>query len=697
MKKSNARLLSLLPILAVLGAAPGFAQDAAVPAITIKADQIKTKVSPTLYGLMTEEINYSYEGGLYGELIRNRTFRPMTGDTAHAGYWETIGMADATVDIGTGLNAALTTSLKLDATKASKTMPQGISNAGFWGVPVKANTAYKVSFYAKTAPGFAGPVAVAITAADGKTVIASAKIAKVTGGWKQYTATIKTGANVGAKDNRFTLTTTAPGTLWLQQVSLFQPTYKNRANGNRIDIMQLLADMKPAFLRLPGGNYLEGDTIPERFDWKKTIGDTAQRPGHNSPWKYWSTDGLGLLEYLEWCEDLNMQPVLAVYAGYSLHQDRVAPGPDMLPYVQDALDEIEYVTGDAKTTKWGAQRAKDGHPAPFPLKYVEIGNEDWFDNQNTYDARYTQFHDAIKAKYPDLQLISTITPDRPDAQKVHSRTPDLVDEHLYPNNEGAMESRAHEFDNLPRTGPKIFVGEWATRVGAPTPNMTAALADAAWMTGMERNSDLVVLESYAPLFTNVSHILDGRNIETSMQWPSDLIGYDAATSYGSPSYYAQVMFSQHHGDVVLASEEANFPTWTWQPPTPRPRAPQPAAGAAPGTPPPPAPPPPPPPPPQQLPSLYYDVTRDSASGKIFLKVVNRNATPQPVKIAITGVGSVARDGEAVVMKADAADATNTITDPKKVVPVTEKVSGLSTNFTRDFPAWSITVLELQAK
>ena len=146
-------------------------------------------------------------------------------------------------------------------------------------------------------------------------------------------------------------------------------------NGNRPDIMQLLADMHPKFLRLPGGNYLEGDNINERFDWKKTIGDISQRPGHRSPWNYWSTDGFGLMEYLNWCEDLHMEPLLAVYAGYSLQHDYIKPGPDLEPYVQDALDEIEYVTGDP-TTKWGAQRAKDGHPAPFPLHYVEVGNED---------------------------------------------------------------------------------------------------------------------------------------------------------------------------------------------------------------------------------------------------------------------------------------------------------------------------------
>ena len=206
--------------------------------------------------------------------------------------------------------------------------------------------------------------------------------------------------------NQIVVSVERPGTVWLQLLSVFPPTYKDRVNGNRVDLMELLAAMHPAFLRFPGGNYLEGKTIADRFDWKKTIGPLVDRPGHTSPWRYHSTDGMGLLEFLEWCEDLKMQPVLAVYAGYSLGGEHVEPGPDLEPYVQDALDEIEYVTGDA-TTKWGAERAKDGHPAPFPLKYVEIGNEDYFDRSKSYDGRYAQFYKAIKAKYPALQLISS--------------------------------------------------------------------------------------------------------------------------------------------------------------------------------------------------------------------------------------------------------------------------------------------------
>ena len=194
--------------------------------------------------------------------------------------------------------------------------------------------------------------------------------------------------------------------------------------------MQMLVDLNPKFLRFPGGNYVEGDTIETRFEWKKTIGPIEQRPGHPCPWGYRSTDGLGLLEFLEWCEDMKAEPVLAVYAGYSLKGTHVNPGPDLEPFVQEALDEIEYVTGDTNTT-WGAQRAKDGHPRRSNLHYVEIGNEDWFDKSGSYDARFAQFHDAIKAKYPQLKIISTIGNDQPENLRVHSRKPDMIDEHYY--------------------------------------------------------------------------------------------------------------------------------------------------------------------------------------------------------------------------------------------------------------------------
>jgi alpha-N-arabinofuranosidase len=662
-------------ILVFTGAAASFSRAQTVPTLQIKADQVVAKASPTLYGLMTEEINYSYEGGLYGELIRNRTFK---ANPTNAVYWSTVGNAVIALDATMPLNDALNTSLKLDATAATKDSPAGIANGGYWGIPVKPNTTYRVSFYAKLTTAFSGALTVNIQSADGKTIFASATIPNPdmtdhdssTGGWQKFETTLTTKNVTPSKDNQFTITTTSPGTVWFQQVSLFPPTFNNRPNGNRPDIMQLLADMKPAFLRFPGGNYLEGNTIETRFNWKNTVGPVEQRPGHlDDGWGYWSTDGMGLLEFLEWCEDLKMQPLLAVYAGYSMRQAHVAPGADLEPYVQDALDEIEYATGDVNT-KWGAQRAKDGHPAPFPLNYIEVGNEDNFDRTGSYDARYTQFYDAIKAKHPNLQIIATT--------RVTTRTPDLTDEHLYPNSEGAMEARAHEFDNHIRTGPKIFVGEWATRVGAPTPNMAGALGDAAWMAGMERNSDIVLMASYAPLFVNVSR--PSRGAGGSMQWPTDLIGYDALTSYGSPSYYAQQMFSTHHGDVILAMSATDIPTKAGPSPARRGGGTNQPAATTP-----------------QLPALFSSVTRDSSSGTIYVKVVNTLGTPQPVKIQISGVASVASDGDAVVMKANSPDDTNSISDPTHVAPVTERVTGLGTDFTREFPPYSITILELKAK
>jgi alpha-N-arabinofuranosidase len=636
-----------------------------IPVLQIKADQVIGKVSPTLYGLMTEEINYSYEGGLYGELIANRTFNSAPNEMQ---FWSLTGGATMSPDTNTPLNDALTSSMKLDASNAGNNSPAGIVNSGYWGIPIRPKTTYAASFYARTANGFSGPLTVSLESADGKTIFATAKVNGITSDWQKFDATLITKNVRPSKNNVFKITALAPGIIWFQQVSLFPPTYKDRLNGNRPDLMNLLAAMHPAFLRLPGGNYLEGRTIEERFDWKKTIGPVEQRPGHESPWGYWSTDGLGLLEYMEWCEDLNIQPVLAVYAGYSLGHQHVNPGDDLQPYVQDALDEIEYVTGDT-STRWGAQRAKDGHPAPFPLNYIEVGNEDWFDRSGSYDDRFAQFYDAIKAKYPQLQLIATT--------KIKSRVPDLIDEHYY-RSEEEMEAHALDYDQYSRTNhTKIFCGEWATRVGSPTPNMAGALGDAAWMTGMERNSDIVLISSYAPLFVNVSDIGEKGG---SMQWRSDLIGYDALNSYGSPSYYAQVMFSTHHGDSILATGSQNIPTQLWQPPVrhrngmelPR----QPA---------------------QQIRKIFFDATRDSQNGTIYLKLVNTLGIPQPVTVELTGVEKVARTGQAIVLRAASPDDTNSIDQPSKIVPVSMRMRGLGKQFTKVLPPYSITILELAAR
>src|SRR6185295_12388342 len=219
-------------------------------------------------------------------------------------------------------NTALTMALKLDASSLKSGQRVGVANEGYWGIPVKPDTTYRASFYAKAGAGFKGPLTVAIESNDGQTVFAKADVAQPTPEWKKYTATLKTGKAPASTTNRFVISTGTPGAVWFSMVSLFPPTYKNRANGNRADIMQLLADMKPAFLRFPGGNYLEGPNYDNRFNWKATIGPIEQRPTHMSPWRYRSSDGLGLLEFLQWAEDMNAEPILGVYAG--LHIDNGA-------------------------------------------------------------------------------------------------------------------------------------------------------------------------------------------------------------------------------------------------------------------------------------------------------------------------------------------------------------------------------------
>ena len=607
--------------------------------LEIQADHAVAQVSPTLYGLMTEEINHSYDGGLYSELIRNRAFMD---DSYGPHGWVLVQAGDSQasmeLDKTTGPSTALPRSLKVSIKSASEQSPAGVSNIGYWGMAVRPNTSYACSFYAKASDGLTGPLTARIVSDRTGAVLAQAQVPAITAEWQQYKVALKTAAVPAVSaENHFELVASHPGSLSLSLVSVFPPSYHDRANGFRPDLMEKMAAMHPQFLRFPGGNYLEGDHISERFEWKKTIGPLVDRPTHISPWNYHSSDGMGLLEFLEWCEDLKISPVLAVYAGYSMKQEHVEPGADLEPYVQDALEELEYVTGDA-STKWGALRVRDGHPSPFQLNYVEIGNEDWFDKSNSYDGRYAQFYKAIKAKYPQLQLIATA--------EVKGIKPDVIDDHYYRQAEEFFND-THHYDKTDRKGPKIFVGEWATREGVPTPDMGAALGDAAWMTGMERNSDVIVMASYAPLLTNVN--------AGALQWETDLIGYDAVTSYGSPSYYAQVLFGSHLGTEILSSE---------------------LSGAN--------------------PRLFVSTTRNPATHTIYLKLVNASSTPQPLQIHLTG-GSIRRDAHVSTLKGNTPEETNTITSPERVVPVASVLHTAGSQFQHTVPPYSIQVLDLSSE
>jgi alpha-N-arabinofuranosidase len=641
---------SLLALALLLGTT--FPQ-AAAPTIAIDASSPAGKVSPLLYGLMTEEINHSYDGGLYAEVVRNRAF---LDDAASPAHWSPVpgdgAAATIALDKGQPLNAAIGTSLRLDVTQASAGHAAGVANEGYWGIPVRPNTRYRASFFAKAAPGFSGPIAAAIESEDGKTAYATGRVPALTQAWKQYELMLTTTKAEPTAKARFVLSVDRPGTIWLGLVSLFPPTYRNQANGFRPDLLQMLIDMRPKFLRFPGGNYLEGDQIADRFEWKKTLGPLPERSGHMAPWGYRSTDGLGLHEFLLWAEDMNAEPVLAVYAGYSLKGAYVKPGPDLAPYVEDALDEIEYVTGPA-TSKWGSLRAKAGHPAPFKLTYVEVGNEDFFDRSGSYDQRFAQFNTAIKARYTNLQVISTVGFEHPENQRVRSLTPDVVDEHYYRTVDAFLKAARGQYDKYDRKGPTIFVGEWGayetpfepwnprSRGEAPTPNMRAAIGDAAWMTEMERNSDLVIMHCYAPLLVNVN--------PGARQWRPNLIGYDALRVYGSPSYYAIKLFATNVGDEILKASATDT-------------------------------------------DVLVSVTRDSRSRILYVKLVNPGAAAAPVQLNVTGA-ALRPTAMALTLAADP-QATNSIDAAARVVPLTSQVTGVAPGFTYTVPANGVVVLKL---
>ena len=644
--------------------------------LTLRLDKAETEVSPMLYGLMTEEINYSYEGGLYTQLVANPSFADMFNPrggrrggrpdanaprfTPRPDRWQLTDTVQVRVRQNRqgGINDANPTSLVVNVEQAGL----GIASEGYWGFPIRKSTTFKGALYAKNpaspnnetaAPTPVKSLTIALKSADGNTTYAETKVSGFTNAWKRFDIQLTTSATqADTKDARLFILAEEAGSIELSRVTLFAPSYKNRKNGLRVDLMEMMAEMRPKFVRFPGGNYLEGNNFANRFDWKQTIGNPDERPGHQSPWGYRSTDGLGLLEFCQWAEDTGGEPVVGVFAGYVLNGDHL-DGDYIKPFIQDALDEIEYIMGDT-STKWGAVRARDGHPAPFPLHYVEIGNEDFFDRSGSYPNRFKMFYDAIKARYPQLQIISTVGYNALKSKAIPNPQVDVIDEHYY-RNAYDMYRNAFQYDRYDRQGPKIFCGEWATREGSPTTNMNAALGDAAWMSCMERNSDICIMSCYAPLFVNVE--------PGGMQWTSDLIGYDVLNSYGSPSYWAQVMFSQNLGNRIVPVEAANLPK-------------------------------------QKLDrndeanAVFYTATTDASTGKTYLKLVNAVGDAQKLTIKLEGVKKVKSKAKKIELKSARPEDTNSIDNPRNIVPQ-ESIQKVGKQFPITLAPYSITVLVIE--
>jgi alpha-L-arabinofuranosidase len=622
------------PLSAVVAAYIG---NAGSSTIDIATGTTGVTVSPDLFGAFMEDINYGGDGGIYNDEVRNSGFNDSTNAlNAWAAVTGSGVNAVLTSDTTTGPTSALAQSAKLTiASGVSSSARAGISNSGYFGVAIAPSTSYSVQFYAKASPGFTGPLTVDLESTTG-TVFATATISSITSSWAEYTVTLTTEVNTPTTStNLFVISTnntSANGaTIWFGATYLYPPSYDDASNHLRIDLMQMLAALKPAVFRVPGGNYLEGDTYATRFEWSTTVGPVQDRPGHfNSAWGYWSTDGMGLDEYLQMAEEVGASPILAVYAGYNLDGSSDT-GTTLANDVTDAVDELHYVL-DPTTTTWGAERAANGHPAPYDVNYVEIGNEDFF--STTYSTRYPLFYNAIHAAFPQLQIIATSTDTGGSPYNV-------LDEHFYETPQW-FEANSDYFDDVARGTSQIMIGEYASDQGSPTNDMESALGDASWLLGLERNSDLVTMSSYAPLWANVN----------GLQWTPDLIGFNNTTSYGSPSYYAQLILSQNHGTTVVSDT---------------------VSGAG---------------------GLQTLVTKTGAT--YYVTVINTLGTANTTTINLSGVTGVSPTGTVTSLIAPASTSTNSITDPNAIMPTTSTVSGLGTSFSYTFAGYSITILTFTA-
>ena len=522
------------------------------------------RISPTHYGIFFEDINHAADGGLYAELIRNRSFEdgPRYGEPADLQGWSTYAATGSLLDMkliqstkkSPLLNAAQHNALQLSI-KATPQSPVCLVNKGYWGINAVQGRTYRLSFWARGK--YKGTVKATLCDKEGTELYAetTVNIDALGKTWTKYTATLC--ANGNDPKAQFALVFDGTGTIDLDMVSLFPPTFKNRENGMRPDLANMLWQMHPKFMRFPGGCFVEGDRSPDNaFHWERTIGPIEEREGHwNVNWGYRTTDGIGFHEYLQLAEDLGAKPLYVVNVG--LWHGGLTPVDSLQPWIDEALAALEYANGPV-TSKYGALRAKYGHPEPFNIEYLEIGNEnnqpDPRQQSDHYYDRYELFRKAIHAKYPNIKLIGNVAAWGTDTPQWESALEvELLDEHYY-RNPAWFADAFHKYNSYPRQlangrpAPRIYVGEYAvTSNFGDLGNMNAALGEAVYMMGMENNSDIVPLNSYAPIFVN----------ENDARWRPDMIRFNSSRVMGTPSYYVQMLMPQNIGTQVVKVEQQN--------------------------------------------------------------------------------------------------------------------------------------------
>ncbi|WP_373835617.1 alpha-L-arabinofuranosidase C-terminal domain-containing protein, partial [Bacteroides heparinolyticus] len=533
--------------------------------VTVKAEAGK-KISDHLIGIFFEDINYAADGGLYAELIQNRDFEYAPADRGNDRNWNSThswALADAgsaTLNIETF--SPLHPNNPHYAVLEVRSAPgAGLVNSGFDGIAVKEGARYDFSLFGKVLEGKGGKVVVKLLDTNGA-VIGQSSVTISSKDWKQQKSVVTATADVPVAS--LAIYPQVAGKYALDMISLFpQETFKGRKNGLRVDLAQTLADLHPRFIRFPGGCVAHGDGVDNIYDWKGSIGPLESRKPLRNLWGYHQTRGLGYFEYFQYCEDIGAEPLPVLAAGVPcqnsgtcahhstdeltcMGQQGGIPMEEMDKYIQDVLDLIEYANGDARRTKWGKMRAEAGHPKPFNLKFIGIGNEDMI--TDVFEERFTLIYNAVREKHPEITVIGTVGPfyEGTDYEEgwelaTHLGVP-MVDEHYYVE-PGWLIHNQDYYDRYDRNKPKVYLGEYASHVSGRHNNIETALTEALYLTSVERNGDVVSMTSYAPLLAKEGHT----------QWNPDLIYFNNTEVKPTVSYYVQQMYGQHSGSEYLPS------------------------------------------------------------------------------------------------------------------------------------------------
>lgn len=605
--------------------------------IIIKVNQPTAKIASTMWGVFFEDINLGADGGIYAELIKNRSFefsKPLMGWSVSQGKF-----SEGSVLVLNRQQNDIANPRFLRITKTNTTDSLSITNEGFRGMGIKKDLRYDFSMmYRQPSGGL--KIYLELLSSSGKIIGTTSLTPEATNGTEWKKATVSFHSTDSSLKGKLNIRFEGKGIIDLDMISLFpEDTWKKRRGGMREDMIQLLADMKPGFIRFPGGCIVEGSDLSLRYQWKKTIGPIEDRQliinrwnsefAHRPAPDYFQTFGLGFYEYFQLAEDIGAQPLPIINAGMAcqFNTAEVVPMDQLDPYVQDALDLVEFANGDVHT-KWGKVRAEMGHPASFKLEMMGVGNENWGPQ---YVERLQLFTKALKAKYPNIKLVNSSGTD-PDGERfdylngeLRKIKADIIDEHFYRRPEWFL-SNSKRYDSYPRNASKIFAGEYAAQSDHTVSinnknNLATAIAEAAFMTGMERNADVVNLSSYAPLFAHV----DG------WQWTPDLIWVNNLESYGTPNYYVQKLFSNNKGtDVVPALLNGKS-----------------ISGED---------------------SLYVSAVIDKAGNEIIIKLVNASGTAQSHVVNIDGSKKIAAKGSITILQNDDDNIVNSIEHPRNIVP-----------------------------